>query len=385
MTVPPNGAFAEQAMVNADLAVTLPASMSAVDATAMFVSYQTSWVALHTRGNLAPGETLLVHAGAGGVGSAAIQLGVAAGARVIATAGGAEKAARCLELGAEIAIDYRVDDFVAIVNEATGGRGADVIYDPVGGEVFDRSRKCIAWKDGSSSSDSQAEQFRADHESRPRQELFARRCALGWIRTTPTEIIQRAQDALAELHASGAIGPVIDSIVGLTGVVGALDRSRWPGNHRSSRGAALMILVDNAIWKWRDKSWAHMVSDASTQELHDFATSIGKLRVMFQGDHYDVDEAHRTLAIEHGALAVDGRDIVKALRAAGLRKRPSDPQINWRRSVQCSVADTTEMMNALEPSRCVRRKPAHRRAPSGHVGSSTRRGQHRCARPCWLC
>ncbi|MDG2262064.1 MAG: DUF4031 domain-containing protein [Actinomycetota bacterium] len=110
-----------------------------------------------------------------------------------------------------------------------------------------------------------------------------------------------------------------------------------------------MILVDNAIWTWRDRKWAHMVSDTSIQELHDFATSIGKLRIMFQGDHYDVDEDHRALAIEHGASPVDGRDIVKALRSAGLRKRPSDPQINWRRRVQCSVGDTTEMMSALEP------------------------------------
>ena len=80
------------------------------------------------------------------MGSAAIQLGVAAGARVFATAGGPDKTALCRDLGAEIAIDYRSDDFVEIVNEATGGGGANVIYDPVGGDVFDRSRKCIAWE-----------------------------------------------------------------------------------------------------------------------------------------------------------------------------------------------------------------------------------------------
>jgi NADPH2:quinone reductase len=103
-------------------------------------------VALHHRGRLQAGETLLVHAGAGGVGSAAVQLGVAAGARVIATAGGPEKVEVCRKLGAEVAIDYREEDFVAAVKEATSGKGADVIYDPVGGDVFDQSLRCIAWE-----------------------------------------------------------------------------------------------------------------------------------------------------------------------------------------------------------------------------------------------
>ena len=115
-------------------------------AAALHITYQTGHVALHRRANLQPGETLLVHAGAGGVGSAAIQLGLAAGARVIATAGGPAKANLCRKLGAEIAIDYNADDFIAIVKEATGGRGADVVYDPVGGDVFDKSRKCIAFE-----------------------------------------------------------------------------------------------------------------------------------------------------------------------------------------------------------------------------------------------
>ena len=103
-------------------------------------------MALHRRASLQPGETLLVHAGAGGVGSAAIQLGRAAGARVLATAGGPDKVEVCRQLGAEVAIDYRAEDFVDIVKEHTDGRGADVIYDPVGGDVFDRSRRCIAWE-----------------------------------------------------------------------------------------------------------------------------------------------------------------------------------------------------------------------------------------------
>lgn len=88
----------------------------------------------------------MVHAGAGGVGSAAIQLAVAAGARVLATAGGPEKVEVCRKLGADVAIDYTAGDFVDPVKDATGGRGVDVVVDPVGGDVFDRSLRCLAWE-----------------------------------------------------------------------------------------------------------------------------------------------------------------------------------------------------------------------------------------------
>jgi len=112
----------------------------------MHIAHQTAHVGLHRRAALREGETVLVHAGAGGVGSAAIQLAKAAGARVFATAGGAEKVEICRELGAEIVVDYREENFVDAVKEATGGRGADVIFDPVGGDVFDLSRKCVAFE-----------------------------------------------------------------------------------------------------------------------------------------------------------------------------------------------------------------------------------------------
>jgi NADPH2:quinone reductase len=87
-----------------------------------------------------------VHAGAGGVGSAAIQLGKAAGATVIATAGSDEKVEVCLRLGADHAVNYKTQDFVEEVKRVTEGRGADVVYDPVGGDVYDRSTKCIAFE-----------------------------------------------------------------------------------------------------------------------------------------------------------------------------------------------------------------------------------------------
>jgi NADPH2:quinone reductase len=144
---PPDGALAEVALVRAGGLYELPDDIPAGDAAALLIPFTTGQLALHRRGRLRPGETLLVHAGAGGVGSAAIQLGVLAGARVLATAGGPEKVALCGELGAEQAYDYRALDskqLITAVREATGGRGADVIYDSVGGDVFHASRKMIA-------------------------------------------------------------------------------------------------------------------------------------------------------------------------------------------------------------------------------------------------
>ncbi len=146
MTTPLGGihGYAEYALASPDGAFEVPAQLAPGEAAAFFIPFHTAHLALHRRGRLQPGETLLVHAAAGGVGSAALQLGVAAGAHVIATCGGEEKAALCRELGAERVIDYRSEDFAAAVLEATNGRGADVICDLVGGDVTEASWRCIA-------------------------------------------------------------------------------------------------------------------------------------------------------------------------------------------------------------------------------------------------
>jgi NADPH2:quinone reductase len=140
------GAFAEYALMDTDNAWPVPEGMTDEKAASLYLTYQTGYVGLHRRANIQPGDWLLVHAGAGGVGTAAIQLGKAAGAKVIATAGGARKTEVCRQLGADHVIDYTTEDFVPIVKEVTGGRGADIVYDPVGGDVFDKSRKCIAFE-----------------------------------------------------------------------------------------------------------------------------------------------------------------------------------------------------------------------------------------------
>ena len=140
-----SGAYAERAVFSARRAFHMPDGMSFEEGAAIPITYPTSYAALVYRADLQAGETLLVHAAAGGVGLAAVQIGRALGARVIATAGGAEKCEIARRHGAELAIDYRDRDFVDAVMEATDGRGADVIYDSVGGDTTDRSLKCIAW------------------------------------------------------------------------------------------------------------------------------------------------------------------------------------------------------------------------------------------------
>lgn len=118
----PRGGLAEQVVVAEAAALRIPDTMAAATAASMLINYQTGYLGLHRRGQLQAGETLLVHAGAGGVGSAAIQLGKAAGARVIATAGGPEKVQTCEQLGADLA-SYHAEDFAPVVNNVTEGRG----------------------------------------------------------------------------------------------------------------------------------------------------------------------------------------------------------------------------------------------------------------------
>ena len=136
--------FAEYSVVKASNVFALPPAMTFEQAAAVPIAYHTSYFALHHRGRLRAGETLLVHAGASGVGTAAIQIGKALGARVIATAGSAAKCAFALAQGADAVFDYSDGGWAGSVLATTDGRGADVIYDPVGGDVFDQSTKCIA-------------------------------------------------------------------------------------------------------------------------------------------------------------------------------------------------------------------------------------------------
>jgi NADPH2:quinone reductase len=144
LAIPMGGAFAEFSIVPAAKVFRMPAGMDFAEAAAMPIVYHTSYFALEKRAALVRGEWLLVHAGASGVGMAAIQIGKAMGARVIATAGSEAKLDFCRSQGADHTINYGDVSWVDRVKEITGGRGADVIYDPVGADIFDLSTKCIA-------------------------------------------------------------------------------------------------------------------------------------------------------------------------------------------------------------------------------------------------
>jgi NADPH2:quinone reductase len=145
MAAPGIGAFAERAVVPSRAAYRLPEGMSFEAGAAFPIVYPTSYAALKFRAPVTPGDWLLVHAAAGGVGIAAVQIGKALGARVIGTAGGPDKLDIVRRAGAEVAIDYQREPWVERVKEVTGGHGADIIYDSVGGDITDGSLKCIAW------------------------------------------------------------------------------------------------------------------------------------------------------------------------------------------------------------------------------------------------
>jgi NADPH2:quinone reductase len=138
------GGYAEFCAVPAPQCLPIPRGLDAVRAGAMPETFFTVWTNVFDRARLKTGETFLVHGGTSGIGTTAIQLARAFGARVFTTAGSPEKCAACIGLGAERAIDHRRDDFVAVIQEATGGKGVDVILDMVGGSYINRNLKILA-------------------------------------------------------------------------------------------------------------------------------------------------------------------------------------------------------------------------------------------------
>lgn len=140
----PGGGYAEYCVVHESNALPLPAGFTFTEAAALPETFFTVWHNVFERGGLQKGETLLVHGGSSGIGTTAIQLASAFGATVLATAGSAEKCAACVKLGASHAINYKTEDFVAVVKEITGGKGADVILDMVAGDYVGRNYDAAA-------------------------------------------------------------------------------------------------------------------------------------------------------------------------------------------------------------------------------------------------
>jgi len=138
------GGYAEYCAAPAPQCLPIPRGLDAVAAAAVPETFFTVWTNVFDRGRLISGEWILIHGGSSGIGTTAIQLARAFGARVLTTAGSDEKCAACERLGAERAINYRTTDFVAAVNEATGGRGVDVVLDIVGGDYVQRNLSSLA-------------------------------------------------------------------------------------------------------------------------------------------------------------------------------------------------------------------------------------------------
>jgi len=144
MALVSGGGYAEYCVAHESHCLPIPAGIDLNEAAAIPETYFTVWHNVFERGRLAAGETLLVHGGSSGIGTTAIQLAKAFGARVIATAGSTEKCAACRKLGADVAVNYKTEDFVAATKSATGGKGADVILDMVGGDYIPRNYEAAA-------------------------------------------------------------------------------------------------------------------------------------------------------------------------------------------------------------------------------------------------
>jgi NADPH:quinone reductase len=221
----PRGGMAEQVVVPEVAALPVPDDMPPAKAASMLITYQTGYVGLHRRAQLQAGETLLVHAGAGGVGTAAIQLGLAAGARVIATAGGPDKVQVCRDLGADVVVDYSAEDFVAVVKDVTAGRGADVVYDSVGGDVFDRSRKCIAFEGRIvvvGFAGGRIPEVPANHVLIKNYSVVG--LHWGLYRLHDPVVVPRTHEALVQLWRQGAVDPLIGAELPLEDAPAALAR-----------------------------------------------------------------------------------------------------------------------------------------------------------------
>ncbi len=139
-----NGSYAEQCLALDDFCLPVPDGMTDAEGAAFLIPFHTAYIGLVTRGKLEAGETLLVLGGAGGTGTAAIQVAKALSARVIATVSGQERVEYCKGLGADVVIDRTQQDISKAVMEATDGKGANCVYDPVGGAAFTAATKCVA-------------------------------------------------------------------------------------------------------------------------------------------------------------------------------------------------------------------------------------------------
>ena len=209
----PGGGYAEYARVHESNALPIPAGLSMIEAGAIPETFFTVWTNVFDSGGLKAGETLLVHGGTSGIGTTAIMLAKAFGAKVIATAGSPDKCAACSALGADVAVDYRSQDFVAETLKATEQKGADVILDMVGGDYVARNYAAAAFR-GRIVQIATLNGVRATIDLRP---LMQKRLVHTGSTLRPRSVVEKAQIAAAlretvwPLLAAGRCKPLIDS------------------------------------------------------------------------------------------------------------------------------------------------------------------------------
>jgi NADPH2:quinone reductase len=207
------GGYAEFCLAHESHALPLPANLSAVAGAAVPETFFTAWYNMFERGRLAAGETALIHGGSSGIGTTGIQLAKAFGAKVIVTAGSPEKCEACLKLGADVAINYKSEDFVAATKKATGDRGADLVLDMIGGDYINRNYDAAAVE---------GRIVQIAFQESPRANVDFRRLLFKRLTHTGSTLRARSvadKGAIARavevsvlpLVAAGKIGPVIDS------------------------------------------------------------------------------------------------------------------------------------------------------------------------------
>ena len=224
-SVLPSGGFAELALMDTATTFPAPRALDDAQAAAFYIGYQTGWFGLHRRAHLQPGETLLVHAAAGGVGSAAVQLGKVAGARVIGVVGGPEKVEVARALGADVVVDRHSEDFVEVVKDVTGGRGADVVYDPVGGDTYQRSTKCIAFEGRIlvvGFAGGQIQSAALNHALVKNYSIVG--LHWGLYTTKDPALVRVCHDELSKLAADGVVKPLVSERLPLDAVADGLQR-----------------------------------------------------------------------------------------------------------------------------------------------------------------
>ena len=221
----PHGTLAEYALAALDDVVPAPSRLDDASASVFHIAYQTGWFGLYRRAALRVGETLLVHAAAGGLGSAAVQLGRAAGARVIAVVGAPDEVAAARALGATTVVDRSGADVVVAVREATGGRGVDVVFDPEGGDVFGTSTELVGFEGrivvvGPVG----AEVARAATDHVLLQNVSVIGLHWGLYRRLRPDLVRRANDDLSGLVAAGALTPLLTERLAFEDAATGIDR-----------------------------------------------------------------------------------------------------------------------------------------------------------------